>query len=123
METIFGLIISIVCGLICVKLADGKGRTKLWFLAGFFLNLLGIIIIFLMSDLYNSKIHETQDDDISAQNRKIRLLKDVKTDDTSTTLLCDQCSMFNKMTQICKEYKTDIDMKITECPNFTEPIT
>ena len=123
METIFGLIISIVCGLICVKLAVDKGRTKLWFLAGFFLTLIGIIIIFLMSDLYNHKIHETQDDDISAQNRKIKFLKDVTIDDSSGALLCEQCCMFNKMTKICKEYKTDIDVKITECPNFTEKVT
>ena len=39
------LITSIICGLIALIAAIANGRSPLWFLVGFFLNMIGIIII------------------------------------------------------------------------------
>lgn len=71
MEIIFGLIISIISGFICLKLAKRKGLSKLWFLVGFFFNVFGII--FVLINFYNTPVI-TNDIDVKKEKKQIILL-------------------------------------------------
>ena len=55
------LIVWVVCGLISYKIAGGKNRNQIgWFFGGFFLGLIGILIVLLLPPLnkMEEEVHE-----------------------------------------------------------------
>jgi hypothetical protein len=64
------LIIIVVCGTIAAAIANSKGRSTVgWFFGGFFLGLIGIIIIACLS---NKKEEQAYRDHVAQENRRLR---------------------------------------------------
>ncbi len=55
----FNLIVGVICGIICVAIASHKGRNTVgWFFAGFFIGIIGIIIIACLSNLTHEQARQ-----------------------------------------------------------------
>lgn len=64
------LIILLVFGVITAMIANNKGRSAVgWFFVGFFLGLIGLIIVCVVSDLKQQALRETR---LRAENRRLR---------------------------------------------------
>jgi uncharacterized membrane protein YeaQ/YmgE (transglycosylase-associated protein family) len=64
------LIVGLVCGLIAALIANSKGRNVVgWFFGGFFLGLIGIIIVAVLSNL---KAEKAQQDHEARERRRLR---------------------------------------------------
>src|SRR5262245_15076732 len=64
------LVIKLICGMIAAAIASSKGRSVPgWFFGGFFLDLIGIIIIACLS---NKKAEEARHQQLAQENRRLR---------------------------------------------------
>ena len=64
------LIVGIICGAICAAVANSKGRSVVgWFFVGFFLGLIGVIMILVFSNLNQEKYLRARQDE---ENRRLR---------------------------------------------------
>jgi hypothetical protein len=64
------LIAGVVCGAIAAAVASSKGRSAVgWFFGGFFLGIIGVIIVSCMSNLNETK---RRDQHIQQENRRLR---------------------------------------------------
>jgi len=64
------LIIWVITGIIAAAIASSKGRTPVgWFFAGFFLSLIGVIIVACLSNLKEEQAHR---DHQNRENRRLR---------------------------------------------------
>lgn len=67
MTYVFSLIVNIIFGVICTAIAGKKGRSQVgWFFGGFFLGIIGIVIIAVIGNLNDDK----------KQNRDTYILKE-----------------------------------------------
>ena len=64
------IILMTICGLIATAIANSKGRNAIgWFFGGFFLGLIGIIIVAVLPNLKEQKRKE---EEIALENRRLR---------------------------------------------------
>ena len=64
------LVVRAICGLIAVAIASSKGRSQVgWFFGGFFLTIIGIIIVAVLPNLTEKKRRE---EEIALENRRLR---------------------------------------------------
>ena len=64
------LILAVICGLIASAIAAKKGRNKVgWFFGGFFLGILGIIIVAVLSNIKERKAYREQ---AESERRRLR---------------------------------------------------
>src|SRR5262245_41415653 len=65
-----GLVILICCGTITAAIAHSKGRTAIgWFFAGFFIHIIGIIIVVALPNLKEQRFKEEA---MERENRRLR---------------------------------------------------
>lgn len=65
-----GLILNIVFGGICAVIANGRGRSGVaWFLLGFFLGCLALIILLVIPDL---RVEQERHSRVARENRRLR---------------------------------------------------
>ena len=65
-----GLLLLAICGAITALIARNKGRNPVgWFFAGFFLHVIGIIIVAVLSDLNAERSYRER---VEAENRRLR---------------------------------------------------
>ena len=70
MEFSVQLVIMFICGVIASLIAHTKGRSEIgWFFGGFFLGLIGVIIIAVLPNLKDQKAKEVR---IELENRRLR---------------------------------------------------
>lgn len=64
------LVVGFICGLISAMVANSKGRSAIgWFFGGFFLGLIGLIIVCCLSDL---KKQEAKERNAERERRRLR---------------------------------------------------
>ncbi len=69
-QFIFIIILKVICGAIAAAIASSKGRSTIgWFFGGFFLDIIGIIIVAVIANLKEQQAHRQH---VSRENRRLR---------------------------------------------------
>ena len=97
------LIFGTACGIACRRIAMAKGRSPWWFLAGFFLNLLGVVIVIAASDVKAVRELRSQIADLKKDLKKLIYRSTVEFDTTRDQPVCSICSHFEDRTGFCGE--------------------
>lgn len=70
MGLFLALLIRVTFGLICMAIASNKGRSKVgWFFAGFFIGLIGLIIILCLGDVQKKRNFRSS---VRKENKRLR---------------------------------------------------
>jgi GYF domain 2 len=65
-----GLFVGIICGIICAVIAPSNGRNPVgWFFAGFFIGLIGLIVLLCMPNLKEEQAYKVG---VEQENRRLR---------------------------------------------------
>ena len=98
----------IFCGLVCMVEAKKKGRSPLWFFAGLFFNVLGLLLISVVSNIdeetrIKDEVHGLK---IALARLENRLFSDATALDESQNepTLCNDCVEYDKIYVMCRKF-------------------
>ena len=112
------LVSSAICGLICLLIAKDKGRTSWWFLAGFILNIFGVLVLAIASNLDKEDRMIRDIEEIKNTLDKKEFLENIRIGSNDDNKICLNCKNYTKQYSICSHYKKEVREIIVDCQYF-----
>ena len=116
-------LLQVACAIGCYVIARQKGRSQWWALAGFFLGVIGLIIVAFLPDLRE----DNRDVDLKGEVEDLRW-KLRESEFARATVaapepgagICFRCVHFSSRHKVCAIFERTIHENLVECRRFEE---